>query len=78
MCNINCQIEDGLIPSEKVARLATADGGFEEVVVSAAQTTGSKLMAFEVGRTEGKVLVELPRESSSGRWRVWVREQDIG
>jgi hypothetical protein len=79
MCTINCyEVEEGLIPTEKVVRLRTADGRSEEVVVSNSQLVGRRIIASEIGRERGNVLIELPRESSSGRWRVWVSENEIG
>ncbi len=71
-------IEDGLIPSEKVARLLTADGRQEEVVVSPSSLMGNMLCASEVSREGNKVLVELPRESSSGKWRLWIDKSKLG
>jgi hypothetical protein len=59
-------------PSETTVGISTADGE-EEVVVDAALVHSDGL---EVGRvlekTKDRALVELPRESASGRWRVWV------
>lgn len=75
---IDCKVSDGLMPSEKIARIETADGKSEEVAVSAQNIQNNKLSAFEIGRDEGRVLVELPRESASGRWRVWVKASAIG
>lgn len=75
---INCQVSDGLMPNEKVARIETADGKSEEVAVSAQNIQNNRLVASEIGRVEGKVLVELPRETVSGRWRVWVKASSIG
>jgi hypothetical protein len=75
---IQCQVSDGLMPNEKIARIETADGKAEEVAVSSQNISDNKLMAFEIGRSEGNVLVELPRESASGRWRIWVKEAAIG
>lgn len=75
---INCKVTDGLMPNEKIARIETADGKSEEVAVSAQNIQNNKLLAFEIGRDRGRVLVELPRESASGRWRVWVKESSIG
>ena len=75
---LNCKIVDGLMPSEKIALIQGADGRFEEVAVSTKNLSGDKLVASEIGRHEGKVLVELPRESASGRWRIWVKESSIG
>jgi hypothetical protein len=75
---IQCQVTDGLMPGEKVARVQTADGKSEEVAVPAQNIENDKLLAFIIGRDEGNVLVELPRESASGRWRIWVKEAAIG
>jgi len=75
---IDCTVSEGLMPNEKIAKIETADGKSEVVAVSHKNIEGNKLMAFEVGRREGKVLIELPRESASGRWRVWVKESAIG
>ena len=72
------KVVDGLMPAEKIARIQTADGKIEDVAVSAKSISGDKLLAAEIGRREGKVLVELPRESVSGRWRIWVKESSIG
>ena len=75
MCKIKCEIEDGLIPSEKVARITTVGGKREEVAVSdqLVDMRAGAIVASEVGRSkDGHVLVELPRESASGRWRIWV------
>lgn len=78
MCKVNCDVEEGLIPSEKLVRLLTADGGSEEVFVSNRQVSGNRLSASEIGRDEtNRVLIELPRESTSGRWRIWINADQI-
>jgi hypothetical protein len=59
-------------------RIGQVDGKSEEVAVSAQNIQNDKLLAFVIGRDEGNVLVELPRESASGRWRIWVKEAAIG
>jgi len=75
---LNCKIVDGFTPNEKIARIQAADGEFDEVVVSRQNISGDKLVASEIGRHEDRVLVELPRESTSGRWRMWVKASSIG
>lgn len=66
------------MPAEKIARIEVADGGIEEVSVSADQITpDNKLIASEIGKRGGAVLVELPRESASGRWRIWVNANAV-
>jgi hypothetical protein len=72
-------VEDGLMPAEKIARIEVAGGEIEEVSVSVSDISAdNKLMASEIGRQGERVLVELPRESASGRWRVWVDANAIG
>ena len=75
---IKCEVTDGLMPNEKIARIETSDGKAEEVAVSAQSIQNNKLLAYVIGKDEGNVLVELPRESASGRWRVWVKAATIG
>lgn len=78
MVKLNGTIEDGLIPTEKIVRVEDADGEIEEVPVSLRSIREGKLLASEIGRSQGRVLVELPRESASGRWRMWVKESAVG
>ena len=78
MTKVNCEIVDGLMPAEKVARIQSAEGKIEEVAVPEQNIQGGKLLAFEIGRSKGNVLLELPRERASGRWRIWVKESAIG
>jgi len=64
-------------PYEAVVSIAKSDGGKEEVVVDAKSI---KDKTIEVGRitSEGdRVLVELPRESAVGNWRIWVPSSSI-
>jgi len=76
MCFVRAAIEYGLIDSERVARIQTVDG-VEEVIVSRRQVQGGRLLAFKIHDTGKKVLIELPRESTSGRWRVWVARKMV-
>lgn len=72
-------VVDGLMPAEKIARIEVAGGDIEEVSVSVHDISAdNKLMALEIGRREDNVLVELPRESASGRWRIWVKANAVG
>jgi hypothetical protein len=64
---------DGPGPSEAVVGIRTVDGRQEEVVLSKHLVHESSV---EIGtpllREPNRFLVELPRESTSGRWRIWV------
>ena len=65
-------------PSEQLIGVRTAGGDLEQVIVSRRVLRGS---AIEVGQAlvqeGGNILVELPRESTSGKWRIWVPESEI-
>ena len=63
--------EEGPIPSEAVVTIATVTGA-EDVVVHTSQATADSVEAGFIGWEGNRVLVELPRETVSGRWRVWV------
>lgn len=75
---IRCRIEAGFIPAEKTVFIKCADGVWEEVTVSTKSLFKNRLEASEIGRTAGRVLVELPRESTSGHWRLWVKQSSVG
>ena len=72
-----CKIVDGLMPAEKIALVESAEGQIEEIAVSNENLSGQSLIADEIGRHEGKMLVELPRETASGRWRIWVKDSAL-
>jgi hypothetical protein len=75
---LNCTVAKGLIPAEKTVFIQKADGNLEEVTVSSKSVSGGRLEASEIGRIKNKILVELPRESASGRWRIWVSKSSVG
>lgn len=78
VCRVRVEsVEEGLVPSEKVVRIQTADGGQEEVAVSDRAVQNGALEAAYISTTDGKVLIELPRESASGRRRVWVDQRAL-
>jgi hypothetical protein len=74
--SVPCKVVDGLTPAEKIAVVESADGQIEEITVSKENLSGESLIVDEIGRHEGKVLVELPRETASGRWRIWVKDSE--
>jgi hypothetical protein len=63
--------ESGPIPSEAVVTIPTTTGT-EEVVVHTSQASEESVEAGYIGEEGDRVLVELPRETVSGRWRIWV------
>ncbi len=70
---MNCRsLMDGPGPSEKVVEIITQEGT-EEVVVNSLSIKGENLEVGPVLAKNGEfALIELPRESASGKWRVWV------
>ena len=68
---------DGPGPSEGVIEV-TIEGGTEEVVVNKKSLKNGEIEVGAVIAVRGDFrLVELPRESVSGKWRVWVPSQTI-
>ena len=77
MSRVKAKILKGSIGSERVAYITTAGGVHAEVLLSAAQTGSGHVLAAEVARDNNNVLIELPQETSSGYWRVWVNKNQI-
>jgi hypothetical protein len=71
------EVEDGLHPNEVAAMIRTADGQMEEVFVYRGLVNGKRLKADVVGYEGDRVLVELPRETTSGSWRVWMSKDSV-
>ena len=66
------KISKGMIPSERFVLIRTAEGHNEEVPVHKSQIKNGYLLVSRIHSEEDKILIELPRESSSGSWRIWV------
>ncbi len=77
MNRVKARIERGPIRSERIAYITTAGGVRAEVLLSATQTGSNHVFAAEVARDNNNVLIELPQETSSGDWRVWVNKNQI-
>lgn len=67
-------VEDGLHPSEVAVTLRDAGGRTEIVYMDRRQLRDGGLVpvGYPVGRDGPNVLVELPRETMRGSWRIWV------
>lgn len=77
MCRVKAKVERGATNSERVAYIKTTGGPRAEVVLDVSQVGGNHIVVAEVVRREDCVLIELPRETSSGDWRVWVNKNQI-
>jgi hypothetical protein len=71
------EVGKGLHPSEAIVRI-DALGGPQELVVDRRTIRGGSIeVGHPVAKNEGYFLVELPAETSSGTWRVWVDESTL-
>ena len=72
------ELAEGLGPSEVVVGVQTVEGKQEEVVISRKQANkGGIDVGSPILDERGRCLVELPRESVSGRWRIWVPRSEV-
>ena len=66
------KIGEGLHPSETIVSVKTSSG-VERVAVSARSIQNDSIpVGWPLGSKDQVTLVELPRETESGAWRVWV------
>ena len=71
------EVGQGLHPSEAVVAVKTADGVQRLVVSSRSIQKGTISVGWPLGEKEDAILVELPRETQSGAWRVWVPKNQL-
>ena len=72
------RVGEGQHPSEVVVAVRTADGGVEKLVVDKRSVSNDMLdVGYPVGQDKDRLLVELPRESIRGLWRVWVKPETM-
>jgi hypothetical protein len=72
------ETNEGDAPSEKIVKILTAEGP-EEVAVHSSLIKGNQMEVGYIGARQGTglALVELPRETLKGKWRVWVSRADL-
>lgn len=71
------EIGKALHPAEVVVAVRTLTGT-ENLVVDRASINGGYLgVGFPIRESNGRFLVELPTESQSGAWRVWVSGDQV-
>lgn len=72
------EIGRGLHPSEAVVEIKTVDGPEKLVVDRKSIQAGTIFVGWRpLAEKKGQWLIELPRETMSGTWRVWVRHSEI-
>jgi hypothetical protein len=69
----------GQHPSEAVVSVTTADGKQEELIVDRRSLEGKESLrvGYPLRRDGDQVLIELPRETMRGSWRIWVKGNDL-
>src|SRR3954471_14790821 len=68
----------GQHPSEAVVSVNTADGKQEELIVDKRSLEEGWLrIGYPLRSNAGQFLIELPRETMRGTWRVWVRQNEL-
>lgn len=73
------EIGKGLHPSEAVVEIRTAGGSSERLAVDRKSIQNGTIFVGwrPLAEKKGQWLIELPRETMSGTWRVWVKHSEI-
>ena len=72
------KLADGPGPGEVVVEVTTITGATEQVVVHVSGMVGDTIdVGHPLASGEEQQLIELPRESTSGKWRLWVPQSDM-
>jgi hypothetical protein len=71
------QIGPGQHPSEEVVQLETKDGPANLVVDKRSIENNTLDVGYPIGARNGYLLVELPCETMTGEWRVWVLRDHV-
>jgi hypothetical protein len=71
-------IGSGMHPSESLVEISSQEGMEEMIVDTETITNESVEVSFPIAQRNGSgVLVELPRETVRGAWRVWVEKSQL-
>lgn len=65
-------VMDGPGPDETIVSIAIKGGGEEEVILPKNFVKNDNVEVGRVGGDKDSVLIELPQESATGSWRLWV------
>jgi hypothetical protein len=68
---------EGLHPSEAFVSIETKNGPEQVAVDARSLRNGTLPIGWPVGMDAGFLLVELPRPTTSGARRVWVRKDEV-
>jgi len=70
---------EGQHPSERMIAVTTASGTRENVMVDrrSIRNNNEIEIGYPVASEGDRYLIELPRETTTGQWRVWVKQSDV-
>ena len=71
------QVGNGLHPNETVVAVRTTTGRERLVVPRQSISNDSIEIAWPIRIKDDAFLIELPRETQSGAWRVWVPKTQV-
>ncbi len=71
------KVGEGLHPSETLISVETKHGSEELAVDTRALHNNTVPIGWPVGTSAGYLLVELPRPTTSGIKRVWVKKEEV-
>jgi len=71
------EVGKGLHPNEVVVAINTTDGTERLRVARRSISDGALEIGGPIRVEQSRVLIELPRETQRGAWRVWVGEDQI-
>ena len=72
------EIAQGFGPSELLVGVLTVEGKQEEVVISRRHADNGGIdVGSPIIDEPGRCLIELPRESIAGRWRIWIPRSEV-
>jgi hypothetical protein len=70
-------VREGQHPSERLIAVKTASGIEHLIVDHRSIDNGTIDVGYPVGSDDARYLVELPRETMNGQWRVWMNRNDV-
>lgn len=72
------KVAEGPGPREVIVAFGTSAGTAEQVVIDVRSLHGGFIsVGYPLERDAANYLIELPRESTRGAWRIWVPESEL-
>lgn len=70
-------VREGLHPSEVIVAVDTRDGEEVMTIDKRSMRSDTVEIGYPIDQHDGMLLVELPRETMTGTWRVWVGKDSV-